>query len=265
MNSAYLARTILVVFLAPMLGHAQSDLDDRFSISLGVFISDWGTKTQLNSDTLGSGTIIDFEDDLGLDASDTVFRVDGYFRVNDRHSLDFSAFDLARDASQAIQEDIQFGDVTFPIDTVIDAKSDLSVYKLAYTYSFLRRDRGSLGASIGAYVADAEMKLSERTLGQTERGDITAPLPVIGLRGDYSLSDRLTLRGSAEYFSLDYHDVDGSLSDFFVAIDYQMGKHTSLGLGYNYVSIDADAKRSDFSGSLDWSYDGALLFLKFDF
>lgn len=265
MNRSYLVKMVLVVLLAPMLGHAQSDPDDRFSISLGAFISDWGTKTQLNSDALGSGTIIDFEGDLGLDASDTTFRIDGYFRFNEKHSLDFSVFDLSRTASKTIQEDIQFGDITFVIDAQVDTKSDLSVYKLAYTYSFLRREKGSLGATIGVHVADAQMRLSEQSLGRSERRGITAPLPVIGLRGEYSLSDRFTLRGSAEFFSLTYDDVDGSLSDFFVAIDYQMSRHTSVGLGYNKVTIDADTKRSDFSGSLDWSYDGALLFLKLDF
>ena len=265
MNRSCLATTLLVVLLAPMAAHAQTDLDDRFSISLGGFISDWGTKTRLDSDTLGLGTIIDFEDDLGLDASDTTFRVDGYFRFNDRHRLDLSVFDLSRNSSKAIQKDIQFGDVTFVIDKVIDAKSDLSVYKLAYTYSFLRRDRGSLGVSAGLYVADARFNLSEQNRGQAEQRGITAPLPVFGLRGDYLLNDRFTLRGSAEFFALEYDDVDGSISDFFVSVDYQMTDHTALGLGYNYVSIDADASRTDFSGSLDWSYDGALLFLKFDF
>lgn len=265
MNRSYLATTILVVLLAPMLGHAQSDLDDRFSISPGLFISDWGTKTQLNSDTLGQGTIIDFEDDLGLDSKDNVFRVDGYFRFNERHRLDFSVFDLSRSASKAIQEDIQFGDITFVIDTVINAESDLSVYKLAYTYSFLRRDRGSLGASIGVHVADASFYLAEQNQGQVEQRGITAPLPVIGLRGDYSLNERFTLRGSADFFALEFDDVDGSISDLSVSVDYEMNKHAAVGLGYNYVLIEADTTKNDFNGSLDWSYDGALLFLKLDF
>ena len=265
MNRSCLATTALVVLLAPMLGHAQSDLDDRFSISLGGFITDWGTNTQLNSDTLGSGTNIDFEDDLGLDPSDTTFRVDGYFRFNDRHRMDLSVFALSRDASKAIQKDIQFGDATFVIDTVIDAKSDLSIYKLDYTYSFLRRDRGSLGVSAGLYVADVEIRLSAQGLGLAENRGITAPLPVFGLRGDYLLNDRFTLRGIAEFFALEINDIDGSIIDLLVSVDYQMSKHTALGLGYNYVAIDADASSSDFSGSLDWSYDGALLFLKLDF
>ena len=44
-----------------------------------------------------------------------------------------------------------------------------------------------------------------------------------------------------------------------------MSKHTAIGLGYNKVSIDVDAKRDRFVGTLDWSYDGALLFLKLNF
>ena len=265
MNCPFRTATLLALFLAPMLCHAQSDLDDRFSISFGAFISEWGTETQLNSNTLGVGTIIDFEDDLGLDASDTTIRLDGYYRFNDRHRLDFSIFDLSRNASKSIQEDIQFGAVTFVIDTVIDAKSDLSVYQLAYTYSFLRREKGSLGATIGVYVADASFSLSEGNLGQSERRGITAPLPVFGLRGDYRLSDRFTLRGSAEFFALEYDDIDGSFNDLLLSVDYRMKGHMAIGLGYEYVSIDADANRSDFAGSLDWKYDGVLLFLKFDF
>ena len=257
--------TILVLSLAPSSGHAQSDLDDRFSISLGAFFTDWGTRAQLDSDTLGAGTDIDFEDDLGLKSSLSTFRLDGHYRFNQKHRINFSVFNMSRDASRTIDQDIQYGDITFVLNAQLKASTDLSIYKLAYTYSFLWREKGFLGASIGLYIADSKIRLAEQNLGQIEQGEITAPLPVIGLRGNYRLSDRFTFRGSGEIFALEYDNVDGALTDFYVGIDYRMSQHTALGLGYNKVSIDVDAKRENFTGTLDWAYDGALLYFKLNF
>ena len=54
MNISIHVTAILVLALAPLSGYAQSDIDDRFSISLGAFFTDWGTDVRLDSDTLGT-------------------------------------------------------------------------------------------------------------------------------------------------------------------------------------------------------------------
>jgi hypothetical protein len=249
--------------LAPQAS-AQSLDGDRFSLSPGVFITDRDTDTRFDS-SLGDGTDLDFESDLGLDASDTVFRVDGYFRFSERHRADFSVFDLSRKSSKQIERDIQWGDTSYSIDTVIESNVDLAIYKAAYTYSFLHRDTGYLGATIGVYVADASAGLAEQNLGQAEVGELTAPLPVIGLRGQYALSDRWTFRASGEFFFVEYENVDGSLVDIYAGFDYRVLDHLSLGIGFNTVTIDVGATKNSFDGAIDWRYSGALVFLKFDF
>jgi hypothetical protein len=254
-----------LLLLVPAWAFAQSELDDRFSISLGAFITDRDTNTQLNSETLGKGTEIDFEEDLGLDSSDTVFRLDGHYRFNQKHRLNFSVFDLSRDSSATIQRDIQFGDEIFLIDTVVNTEFDITIIRLTYTYSFWQRDNGYLGVTLGAHVADSKIGLAEQNLGQVEVSSITAPLPVLGLRGEYEISDRLTLTAVGEFFMVEFDDVDGSLVDLYVGIDYQVIEHVAVGLGFNSVNLDVDASKNDFSGSLDWRYEGALLFFKFDF
>jgi hypothetical protein len=254
-----------LLLLVPAWAFAQSELDDRFSISLGAFITDRDTNTQLNSETLGKGTEIDFEEDLGLDSSDTVFRLDGHYRFNQKHRLNFSVFDLSRDSSATIQRDIQFGDEIFLIDTVVNTEFDITIIRLTYTYSFWQRDNGYLGVTLGAHVADSKIGLAEQNLGQSEISEITAPLPVLGLRGEYEITDRLTLTAVGEFFMVEFDDVDGSLVDLYVGIDYQVIEHVAVGLGFNSVNLDVDASKNDFSGSLDWRYEGALLFFKFDF
>ena len=249
--------------LAPM-AVADSHDDHRFSLSVGAFITDRDTEAQLDG-TITDGTPTDFENDLGLDASDTVFRVDGYFKFNERHRVDFSLFDLSRDASKQITRDIQWGDSLYTIDTTIETDLSLEIYKLAYTYSVIRNETGYLGATAGLYVADSKASLQEAALGAAEVGELTAPLPVIGLRGEYALSDRWSFRASGEFFFIEYDDIDGSLVDIYAGLDYRVLDNLSIGLGFNSVTIDVDATQSDFEGGLDWQYSGGLAFLKFDF
>ena len=176
MNISNHVIAILALVLAPLPGYAQSEIHDRFSISVGAFFTDWGTNVRLDSDTLGTGTDIDFENDLGLRSSSSIFRIDGHYRFNDRHRINFSVFDMSRDANRTIDRDIQFGDIIFAINTDLSASTDLSIYKLAYTYSFLRREKGYLGATFGLFVADSTFRLSERNLGRAETGGLSATI-----------------------------------------------------------------------------------------
>jgi hypothetical protein len=253
----------LAMVVAPAAG-AQSLEGDRFSLSLGAFITDRDTATRLDS-SAGDGTDIDFEDDLGLASSDTVFRVDAYFRFTAKHRIDFSTFDLSRDSTKRIETDIRWGDEEYAVDTRIKAEFDLTIYKAAYSYSFVSNETSEVGAMLGLYVADVGTSLSEESLGRAEVGELTAPLPVIGLRGERKLSDHWTIRASGEFFFVDYEGIDGSLVDLYAGIDYRLYDHLSIGLGYNTVSIDVDASKARFDGSLDWQYAGALLFLKLTF
>jgi hypothetical protein len=249
---------------SPRLAAQTTDLD-RFSVSLGVFFTSRDTITRLDGDVPGSGEDVDLENDFGFDASDAVFRIDGYFRFNEKHRLDLSAFDLSRSASKRIQKDIEWDGSTYPIDTVIDAGLDLTIYKLAYTWSFMRREKGYLGASAGLYVADIGTSLAAAAIGQSSNRSTTAPLPVIGLRGQYDFSDKWSLRGSAELFAFEYGDFDGSLYDVYAGLDYQLFEHMAIGVGVNSVDFNVGVTKTNFNGDLDWRYTGGLLFFKFDF
>ena len=88
---------IATVLVLAGLGPAQADEDPTFSISLGAFFTDRDSNTQIDADATDTGSDVDLEDDLGFDKSDTVFRIDAYWRFAERHRIDISAFDLSRD------------------------------------------------------------------------------------------------------------------------------------------------------------------------
>lgn len=253
-----------VIVLLLLASTANAATDPRFSISVGAFFTDRDTKTSISGEA-GAGTDVDLEDDLGLDNSDTVFRVDAYWRFAEKHRLDFNAFDLSRSGSKQIERDFTWGDTTYPVNTVVDATLDLAIYKVAYTWEFLKRDRSFLGATLGLYVMDVDSTLTGSLLSQNEAHDLTAPLPVLGLRGEYRFADRWSLRSSGEIFFFEQGDFDGLLYDLFAGLDFSITDNIAIGVGINGVRLDLDVSKDRFQGNMDWEYQGALTYLKFDF
>ncbi|MFT5371829.1 MAG: hypothetical protein ACI9R7_001369 [Lysobacterales bacterium] len=154
---------------------AEASESGKFGISLGVFVADRDSQTRIDGQDPASGTPIDLEDDLGFDKSISVFRVDGYYKFNENHRLDFSVFDLFRSASKQIQKDIEWDGELYPIDTSINASADLNIYKLAYTWSFLQRESGYLGVTAGLYVADVGTAIAAESIAQSSSSSVTAP------------------------------------------------------------------------------------------
>ena len=259
-------KRLLIVPLAlmPLLASANGSVEERVSISLGAFFTDRDTRLRLDG-SAGRGTETDLEGDLGLDRRNQVFRVDGYYRFKGSHRLDFSVFDLSRSAVKQLDKAINWGDEVFQIDTVLTTEVDLEIWKAAYTYEFRESETGYLGATAGLYVADMASRLIADSLGQRDIRSLTAPLPVIGLRGDHEFADRWTIRASGEFFFLEYDNHKGFLGDLYAAVDYGVTDNMSVGIGLNTVSLNVRSRQSRFDGRLKWRYTGALLFLKFDF
>lgn len=263
---------ILLVVLAalwlPLGANAQPNAGtERASIMLGTFVTDRDSEARLDSDS-GEGTDINLEDDLGLDSSMSVGRLGGYLWLGQRHRFDAAYFDMSREATRPIDETIEFGDEVFTINTVIETEQELSIIKADYTFAAIARDRGFLGITAGLYVAETALSMREVTLGSYETESLTAPLPLFGLRGDYAITDRITLRGAMQWFAFEADDVDGRLTDFYFGADYGLGERQrmAVGLAYDRVSMNIGAQDDDgFDGRLDWGYDGLLLYFKADF
>ena len=244
---------------------AQTDDFNRFSVSLGWFFTDQETDTRFDSSTGSPGTDIDLEEVLGLDNTDSVFRIDGYYRFAEKHQINFSVFDLSREATTQIQEDISWNDTVFPADTVLTTDFDVAIYKIDYTWRFMQRDKGYLGLTAGLYIAEFSFDLFTTNVDLFDRSGATAPLPVIGLRGEYNFSEKWSFHADGEIFFFEYDDWDGSLYDVYAGLEYDLSKHMGFGIGVNAVKMDLGVTTTDLSGDLDWEYIGALLFIKFSF
>ncbi len=258
---------LALLIYCPLAAFSQEPETDEsgWGFSMGAFFADQDMKTEFEVSIGDRDLVVDFEDDLGLRDSQSVFRLAAFYAFNERHRVDLDVFDLSQSSVVTISREIEWGDTVFPINAQLSTGLDLTIYKAAYTYNMLRREKYKLGVTGGFYVADIALHLNLLENDEEERGNVTAPLPVLGLRGEYFFSDRWRASASAEWFGLQIDEYEGTLRDVLIGIDYRVGKHAALGLGYNDVKIDVDATEGGLRADLEWEYSGFIGFLRFEF
>ena len=248
----------------PLIAAAQGDLaQPRFAFRLGgqVF-SSFSTTLRLDSETLGRGTEISLEDDVGLEERLNVGRADGILNLNPRHHLLFSLYNIERTASRAISEEIRFRDKVFSVNTSVSTIFTNDTVKIAYGFNVLHRPRAVLGPSFGFHVMKlgAGMVLADQPL--TEDTDTTAPLPVFGARGEYLFADRWRLQGSLDWFDVQAGDAQGVFRDFVVSVEHDTFDRFGFGFGLNNLDFDLESGDEDFKGTVELSFNSFLFYFK---
>ena len=161
------------------------ELRDRFRISLGGFESkNISSRLRVDSKDLGLGTIIDLEDDLNLDDSVVVGRMDGFYRFNRAHRIEWTSYSLTRNGYNTIDKEITIGDTVFPINYTVDSTWKFKINKIGYSWSFINVDKYEM--FLGAGVNYRKMSLTFEGRGgallQEERmyeSGTSLPLPTV--------------------------------------------------------------------------------------
>jgi hypothetical protein len=243
---------------------------ERASLSIGGFVSTTNSELQLNSDTLGAGAVVDLENGLDLDSSYTSYRIDGFYRFGStrRHQIEAHYYRSNRDGERLLDQTYQIGDTVFPAGSGVTTDMDVWFLNVNYAYAFLQDDRVRLAAAVGLHTTGISFKISGTGIG-VEEEDVTAPLPVIGLRGDVALTQRWRLWAAADVFYLEYDAFKGALLDTGIGVEYLPFKNLGFGLGLNAVRyrLEADGGEdlADINGEVRYDFAGALLYLKFFF
>ena len=118
---------VMLLLLAPSPGWgeeaATEELPNRFMVRGGyglVFNAD--TIFRFNGAS-GVGSTVDFARTLGGERSDSLWRIDSQYRFNDRHSLNFSYYDVGRNGSRVLNENITVGDTTYAAGGTIQSEA----------------------------------------------------------------------------------------------------------------------------------------------
>lgn len=235
-------------------------LQDGFTLEVGAYAPNVKTNARLDSATLGRGTSISFEDDLGLDDSEIQPAILGRLRLGERWRIEGEYFALNRSGTRAINRTINFGGNLYPVGIVVNSEFNSDIYRLSAGYSFIKSTQAELGVALGLHVTDFTMSLAGANVAR-RTGDALAPLPTVGLYGSYALTPRWLLSGRVDFFSFSYNDYDGSLVNFVAGVDYRFTRNFGVGLGYRHVDYDLDVTKSSFSGNVQYEFSGPVLYL----
>ena len=238
--AAFASLLVLCIGLLPSAVLADSRDDDRFRIELGTFLQAFETTLRLDSETLGRGTEIDLERDLGLMKDQNNFRLDGAFRIGRKHRIEFGYISWNRANSHVIDEEIRWGEEIYPINATIRTASGTDAYKLSYKYSFVNNDRYEAGISGGVSVLDIFASLDAESGGGDaafESEDVIAPVPLLGGFFDWKITPNLVLRTTGEVFDLSTGGLNGHMSDLKGTLNWYPWRNIGLGAGFNRVGL----------------------------
>lgn len=256
---------LAAALVAGTAGAAERDpLQARFIVDAGTFLLSTDTRVRLDG-TLAvgqRGTDINFEQTFGIGDADR-FRLDAFWRIHERHALRGAFFQNNRTGSRTLERDITFGNVTYPLSAQVSARSDATIGQLTYEYAFLRRKRYEVAASLGVYYADLKFELAGTSGQQLRQQDAStqAPLPLVGVRGLWRLTDALYISGQVQYFDVSVDPYSGSLIDLKAALVWQATDHVGLGVAYDDFNFRFDIDDgNDFTGRLRWDYGGVMAF-----
>ncbi|ORT52051.1 hypothetical protein ST37_03295 [Vibrio sp. qd031] len=242
---------------------------EKFKLDLGGYlVAHHSTQMFFTSQYL-AGVNLDLQDDFGMETQTRSIRLDGHYRLNPKHKMEFSYYRLHTGSSKVTDRDIDFLDVTFSAGARIDSYLKMDIYKLNYAYSFYHTDKVELSTGIGLHMIKTTSGVSgdftadgEYVVGGTESMNFLAPLPVLGFKMIYSATDKVNVIGALDYFGLNIRDFSGYFTDLRIASEYAAFDNVSIGAGLNFTVLDLAVKKE---GKLKVSQgvSGAMVYLSY--
>ena len=245
----------MLVVLAPASSYAADNTVynlpwEKFNVQGGAFFAALNNKVTVGPK--GAGVAVDVEEVLGLDTQNTVFRLGTSYRIDEkrRHRVDLDYLYFNRSSTKTIEKDIVVDNVTLTAGRRVDSTFNYQIIRAAYSYSFFQDDRMDLAASFGLFVMPIKFEMSAEGLG-SKQGDFnfTAPLPALGLRGDFAVTPRWMIRTNIDFFYLEYQSFKGSLVDTRIAVEYNPWDHFGFGLGIDNFRLQLESESNDYPGA----------------
>ena len=218
----------------------EDPLFDRFNFKLEASAVGMKTAIRLDSATLGKGTTLNFEDDLGLDDQRVIPSLSFEWQISRKHRLAARWQDLQRGSNTQVLEEIEWGDEVIPIESNISLDFQVEQVLLDYTYYPWVNERWAGGFGFGLRWMDLLTALKVEEIELEDQLDVAAPLPYFNFEYRRMLSDRWRLKGGLGWFYLDLGDIAGGQWIGRLAVEYITDRRWGFGIAVNASAINVD-------------------------
>jgi len=235
-----LAVIALVTTAAPVSAQVNEPLFDKFNFK---FEASWvvvATTIRLDSEFLGEGTTLSFEDDLGLPSKEAVPSLSFEWQFGRRHRLGVRWQDVNRGSATQVLEEIDWGGEIIPIEADITLDFDIRTLAVDYTYYPWIKERWAGGFGLGFRVMDLATVLTVEGTELEEQIRGTAPLPYINFEYRRIFGERWRLKAALGWLEVKIGDIKGGQYIGRLAGEYITGKRWGFGAALNYSNVDVD-------------------------
>ena len=241
---------------------------EKFQIRVGGFRQDnIDTTLRIDNKDLNLGTIIELEDGLDVDSEVSVFRLDGFYRFNPRHRIDWTWYNSNREGSIIVTEELEIGDEIFPIGAALETEFKAGLMKIGYSWSFINVSKYEFYVGAGLNFRDTSFRFVGQTgaVTQVEDEDLLIPLPTFNFGGRYNFTEKTQISLRWEIFDIELGDFEGRFQETLLLLEHNTFSHVGFGGGFTSFLTDLEIEDDDWRGEYESSYNGALLYLKFYF
>jgi hypothetical protein len=249
--------TTFLIFLAaalaaiPAAAQVSEPLFDVFNFKFeGSWVS-LTTKIRLDSELLGKGTTISFEDDLDLPDKEIVPSLSFEWQAGRRHRLGVRWQDINRGSATQMLEEIEWGGEIIPVDANITLDFDIRTLAIDYTYYPWAKRRWAAGLGLGFRVLGLKTVLAEEGVDLEEQVDGTAPLPYVNFEYRRIFRERWRLKAQLGWFEVKIGDIKGGQYIGRLAGEYITSRRWGFGAALNYSNIDVDWENIEVPGEID--------------
>jgi len=245
-------------------------LNENFFIDVGVYFPERKFGVQVNSTILGPTDPIDLEGEFGARKSDETLSLNFGWRFAQKWQLEGQYFGSTGKAGATLDEDLQFGDITFGAGSGIEAGQEFTLTRLFFARRFESSDEHEFGLGVGlhwlkfgVYIKGNVINGDGSTAIRRESVTAIAPLPNIGAWYMHSLTPKLALKTRIDWFGASYDIYDGTMINASIGLNYQVLENFGVGLNYNHFELDVAVEEKSWDGSAKISYEGLYAYLSF--
>jgi hypothetical protein len=255
--------------LPPSIKHkTPSPINDRFYVKGTYYPAHVKTILQVNPHDAPMGVVgtnLSAERDLGQQSRLNQGRVEMMFRFGQRNKIRIDWLEVQRTATHRIDQDIAFGNQTFPAASLLQSQIDWRIFGVTYTYEIFHNDRFELGTGLGVDLLQAEAQAQVNLTQQRQDVSGAGAFPTVPVDFAFRISQRWSVTWRGQYFHASLNNFDGWIADIHEDVQYRWKPNFALGVGYSSIRAKLALSTGNFPGQFNMSLEGPEAFFRVSF